>query len=257
MRNYLKQQHIGESFFTFRVATSSRLEQLSDGVFALSITLLLISPQTPKTAEELIQFTNELLSFLLSTAVIMLIWYQHYLYFCRYNLRDTTTIVLNAFLLLVVLFYVYPLKFILGFLLRYAGYVLMILLGIDFDSSGFHTLVTSVMGWETLPTIMCIYSGGYVTLMLTFALLYKHALHSKQTPSLSPMEYWLTRRSIYMFSVQAGVGCVSILVVFTAMVTMPWLAIVGGLIYFIVGPLVWTVNRWLEKEKPLSEVVLE
>ena len=41
-------------------------------------------------------------------------WGRHYYFFRYYGLEDITTIVLNTLLLFLVLFYVYPLKFLVS-----------------------------------------------------------------------------------------------------------------------------------------------
>ena len=252
MRAKLKQKAVIKTdVFRERGCDSSRLEQLSDGVFALAITLLLISSKIPETAEELISFTGDILAFALSTLVLILIWYQHYLYFLRFGLKDNRTIALNTFLLLVVLFYVYPLKFVISFLLRYFGYLLLMLFGIEFEQEGFHTLVTSVSSWATLPTIMIIYSAGYFSLMLALGLLYRHALHQKAALALSALEQWKTTKVMYQFFIQASVAILSIMISLIAEWTnIPWYAIVGGFIYFLVGPLVYFLEKNFDKKKP-------
>ena len=55
---------------------------------------------------------NGLVAFGLSFGALICIWAVHDGCFRRYGLQDTWTIVLNACLLFVVLFYVYPLKFV-------------------------------------------------------------------------------------------------------------------------------------------------
>ena len=51
-------------------------------------------------------------AFAICFAILVQVWYYHYIYSRRYGLQTTYTIVLNAALLFVVLFYVYPLKFL-------------------------------------------------------------------------------------------------------------------------------------------------
>ncbi|MEM9673293.1 MAG: TMEM175 family protein [Bacteroidota bacterium] len=252
IRQNLKQQKIDQSnIYVHRGEGSSRLEQLSDGVFALAITLLLISSEIPRTSEELISFTGDILAFAASTVVLILIWYQHYLYFLRFGLKDKRTVVLNTFLLLVVLFYVYPLKFVVSFMLRYLGYMLLLLFGIDFDQEAFYTLVTSVVSWDALPTTMLIYSAGYFSLMLAFALLYRHANCQQEALSLSDMECWKSAKTMYQYFIQSGVALLSIIISGIAeLFGPPWLAIVGGFIYFLVGPAVYMLERRFEKKEP-------
>lgn len=256
IRSNLKKKPREESaIYIHRGEGSSRLEQLSDGVFALAITLLLISSEIPRTSQELISFTGDILAFAASTVVLIAIWYQHYLYFLRFGLKDKRTVVLNTFLLLVVLFYVYPLKFVISFMLRYLGYMLLILFEIDFDQEAFKTLVTSVSSWDTLPTIMIIYSAGYFSLMLAFALLYRHATRQKETLSLSNLERWKTAKTMYQYFIQSGAAVLSILISGMAeLFGPPWVAIIGGFIYFLIGPSVYVLERSFAKKEPSEPV---
>lgn len=52
-------------------------------------------------------------AFALTFAALMTLWVRHYYFFRYYGLDDLATIVLNTTLLFLVLFYVYPLKFLL------------------------------------------------------------------------------------------------------------------------------------------------
>src|SRR5436309_694365 len=101
-----------EPHFRWRGGEITRLEGFTDAVFAFAITLLIVSLEVPRTFDELVTVMQGFLAFLLTFAVLVLVWFQHYRFFRRYGLQDTPTVVLNAALLFVVLFYVYPLKFL-------------------------------------------------------------------------------------------------------------------------------------------------
>ena len=109
-------QHIHREFdsegFRIRGTEVSRLEGLADGVFALALTLLILSAEVPKTFDELRESVKGLPVFAICFATIMWYWAEHHKLSRRYGLTDRTMIVLNSFLLFVVLFYVYPLKFL-------------------------------------------------------------------------------------------------------------------------------------------------
>ncbi|QLH33206.1 MAG: hypothetical protein HWD62_13000 [Cyclobacteriaceae bacterium] len=66
-----------------------------------------------------------MLPFLLCIALIMLVWQEHFQFYLRYGLRNSRILVLNTLFLAIVLFYVYPLKFLLKILILYpVGYLL-------------------------------------------------------------------------------------------------------------------------------------
>ena len=98
--------------FRWRNHEISRIEGLSDAVFAFAVTLLIVSLEVPRTFSELQETMRGFLAFAVSFAMLIQIWYIQFTWFRRYALHDAITIALNAALLFVVLFYVYPLKFL-------------------------------------------------------------------------------------------------------------------------------------------------
>src|SRR5258705_9631602 len=95
--------------FRWRGHEISRIEGLSDAVFAFAITLVVVSLEVPKTFDELAETMHGFGPFLISFILLFAVWFNQYKFFRRYGLKDTITVLLNAALLFVVLFYVYPL----------------------------------------------------------------------------------------------------------------------------------------------------
>jgi uncharacterized membrane protein len=78
----------------------------------LQLTLLVVSLEVPRTYADLTNAMRGFPAFALTFAILMTVWSRHDYFFRYYGLDDPATIVLNTLLLFVVLFYVYPLKFL-------------------------------------------------------------------------------------------------------------------------------------------------
>ena len=89
-----------------------RIETFSDAVFAFAVTLLIVSLEVPKSYEELLVSMRGFFPFALCFALLVRLWYDQHAFFRRYALDDRLTIFLNVCLLFIVLFFVYPLKFL-------------------------------------------------------------------------------------------------------------------------------------------------
>src|SRR6185503_18304231 len=138
----------------------SRLEGFSDAVFGFALTLLVVNLETPKDVADLRILVGSFLPFGLTFAMVSWIWYQHNLFFRRYGMQDAWTAFLNCVLLFVVLFYVFPLKFLT-----------LTLLGRVFMDGEIVPSMSNLHG----PTVMTIYSTGVLVIFSLFVLLHVHA----------------------------------------------------------------------------------
>src|SRR5712691_4462845 len=119
IRERLVEKEIGQrAEFRWRSHDISRIEGLSDAVFAFAVTLLVVSLEVPKTFTELAAAMRGFGAFAISFTLLFMIWFNQYKFFRRYGLQDTISVCLNAVLLFVVLFYVYPLKFLFSYLMN-------------------------------------------------------------------------------------------------------------------------------------------
>src|ERR1041385_352557 len=98
--------------FRLRGDEVRRIEAFSDAVFAFAVTLLIVSLEVPKNFEELMVTMRGFFAFGVSFILLMMIWYEQNIFFRRYGMDDLRTVVLNSTLIFLVLFYVYPLKFL-------------------------------------------------------------------------------------------------------------------------------------------------
>jgi Endosomal/lysosomal potassium channel TMEM175 len=212
-----------EPGFHWRGNEITRFEGLSDAVFGFAVTLLIVSLEVPRTFSELLETMRGFFAFAICFVLLMLIWHQQYIFFRRYGLQDTVTIVLNSALLFVVLFYIYPLKFLFSLLIN-------VWTGSSLEVHLPNGTVRAVIEQFQLPTLMIIYSAGYLAIALVFALLFLHAYRRRAQLTLSPVEIFDTRWSIYNSLFSGGVSVVSIL--------LAWL---GGEKLFGVAGLIYPV----------------
>ena len=199
----------------------SRLEAFSDAVFAFALTLLVVSLDVPKSYAELMALIAGFVPVAASFALLTWIWYEHNIFFRKYGLQDAWTTTLNAVLLFVVLFYVYPLKFL--FTAAFSFFIP--LLGIQLS-------VTP----PQLARIFAIYGAGFVVLFAMFALLYLQAHRKRQELGLTPLEVFDTRASLGGHLVSVSVGLIATAVALGGPMPLPMFS---GFIYFLMGPAHW------------------
>jgi uncharacterized membrane protein len=211
--------HQHEKGFRWRGGEIARIEGLSDAVFAFAVTLLVVSLEVPKTFTELMSVMRGFFAFAICFGMLMQVWHEQYRYFRRYNLQDAASTFLNCVLLFLVLFYVYPLKFLFTFLVN--GWM--------------HFPVKEAMiEGEQLPQLMAIFSAGYLAVACIFVLLFWHALRKRDVLELDEGEVFATRTSIGASMVNGVVALVSLCIALFGPVHMAWLA---GVIYpILLGP---------------------
>src|SRR5437660_8017706 len=189
--------------FRWRSHEVSRTEGLSDAVFGFAITLLVVSLEVPRTFSELMYAMRGFGAFAISFTLLFIVWYNQYKFFRRYGLQDNVTMVLNGILLFVVLFYVYPLKFVFTLIVNLfsgGGAELRLPNG---------TVERMVESTDQIATLMIIFGAGYVAVFGVFVLLYWHAYRRRATLELNELETFDTRVDIQESALNVGIGSVS------------------------------------------------
>jgi uncharacterized membrane protein len=207
LRSRLAQRRIGgEEGFSWRGQEVSRIESLADAVFAFALTLLVVSLEVPNTFDELLATMRGFFAFAISAWLLYSVWFDHYKFFRRYGLQDALTMHLSSVLLFVVLFYVYPLKFLFTALMDQ-------LLGFSTQVGSSTRDVVETIRAGQWPLLLVLFGVGFVVVQLVFFLLYLRAYAMREMLKLDAYEASKTRQEIQGYLLLAGVGLSSIAIV--------------------------------------------
>lgn len=197
--------------FRLRAKEVSRVEAFSDIVFGFALTLIVVSLEVPKTFAALMEEMSGFLGFAICFTILMWIWHAHHTFFRRYGLTDELTIALNTTLLFLVLFYVYPMKFIFELATRHLH-----------DP-----------GAGDPARLYLIYALGFAGIFTVFLLLYAHAWRKREQLQLNVLELHDTRTTMIMYASYVAIGVTATLIALFA--SGPALSFAGW-IYFLLGP---------------------
>jgi hypothetical protein len=235
LRERLARRRVGEKAgFSWRGEDVSRIEGFSDAVFAFAVTLLVVSLEVPNTFDELLATMRGFFAFAICFWLLVAVWFEQYKFFRRYGLEDSLTMHLNAILLFIVLFYVYPLKFLFTLLVDQ-------LLGYDTVVDPSSGAVVEEIEPGQLPLLMVIYGAGFIAVQLVFFVLYLRAYASRGALGLDPYERSVTREEIQGYLLAIGVGFTSIAI---AVLGGEEAASLAGGTYLLLFPLL-TANGYL------------
>jgi uncharacterized membrane protein len=202
-----------EKYFRWRAGEITRLEAFCDVVFGFALTLLVVSLEVPRNYAELMAAVRGFVPFAACFTQLVLIWRSHYRFSRRYGLEDSYTLLLNVVLLFLVLFYVYPLKFV--FTLLFAELT--------------HAAGTESLGPHQASLLMRMYAVGFTSVFLIFVLLYAHAFKLRNVLELSPAEVQGTRASLTENLILVLIGGLSFALTFKSPAWAGWM-------YCLIGP---------------------
>jgi uncharacterized membrane protein len=223
----LKREEAVQNGFRLRgLGNVSRVEALSDGVIAFAITLLVVSLEVPRTFDELLVTMRGFLAFAITFAMLFHVWFVQYKFFRRYGLNDNFTIWMTGCLLFVVLFYVYPLKFVWTLIVN-----LTLGLGAEVETAAgrFEPVVRA----QQIPTMLAIYGAGFVAVFAIFALLYWHAYRKREALELNELEVFDTHTQLQDNLLMVAVGLLSTTL---ALLNGRRFSLLAGLAYWLIGP---------------------
>jgi uncharacterized membrane protein len=207
----------------------NRIEAFSDAVFGFALTLLVVSLEVPRTYADMMNSVRALPAFAASFAILLMIWQEHHNFFRRYGVHDGVTIWLNGLLLFVVLFYVYPLKFLMTMLIGPNGAL-------------FGRRPEGVSDAD-VPGLMVMYAVGFISLFLILAALHWRALTCLKGAPESGVELRQLRTHLGACLVYVSIGVLSIVLLESLPHHIGFGA--SGFVYAFIGPAHYIYYRFL------------
>ena len=210
-----------------------RIEALSDAVFAFSVSLLVVALEVPQNFEELRTILQGAFPFFATVTMIFLFWYQQYKFFRRYGLNDLGTILLNLGYLAVILFYVYPMKFLFSLLLGSWTGINLFPKAVEKGIAVIHA--------EDFPQLIILFSIGYAVIWLLLYGMYRRAGHLFNQLDLSVYEIKFTRKEKRGALWNVFIGMAAIIMAFAGLES------IAGICYLFI-PVLLILNEKLFKK---------
>ena len=224
IRDHLYHKQMGSDLqFRWRGGEVTRLEGIADGVFAITLTLLIVTSAGINGFNEVWAMVRDLPAFMLSFALIMYIWYEHYLFFRRYGLVDAWSQFLNAAFLFVVMILAYPLKLLTTFLWYLIIGVSTDPLFVISDSN-----VSQLSGLAQRQYMMYFYGAATLGIFGLLLLMHLNAWFKRNRLELDQLEKLITQQGIAHHSTSSFIAILSLLAL--------WLTQkpgVSGVVYFL------------------------
>ena len=167
-------------------------------------------------------------AFAICFLLLALIWNSHYKFCRRYGLDDGTARFLTCVMLFVVLFYVYPLKFLFN----------LSITGLIFGAGP----PVSMTGAQ-LSTLLVIYGLGFAAVYGAMTLLYLHAWRLREALELSELEKRDTRYVMFRLLTVVSIGVVA-----AGLALIPAVRDWSSLIYLLLFPIL-RISRVIHRRR--------
>jgi len=247
LRDGLSKLYIKNSEFRNRGEIPGRLENFHDAIFALSITLLLISSEPPTHFSQIKHFVYDLVPFALCIVLIVMTWQGHFIFFYRYGFQKGKILFLDGLFLFIVLFYVYPLKFLTR--------LIEIPIASLINDQALLIELRGTISIQDIGDLMIIYGLGASSVFLVMALMYRYALTQKEEIGLNQIEIFDTKISIQNNILMGSVPLISVLLAIAF--RGHWRAgMISGFSYFLYFPIMFVFGaRAVKNRKKLLETI--
>lgn len=201
IRDAISEQLDHDPHFRWRGGEVTRIENLSDIVFAIALGMLVSASEVPQNWSQLNAHLVNIIPVALGFILMLAVWNAHFTFFRRYGVGDKWIIAVNAALLLVILYIAYPLRFMFDSLFAYVQGAL----GGDWSRMG-ELGLTGETASKNAAKLTAYFTIGYSVLFSLVLAMYSHAMKRASVLNLNSSERVITRRSIWLFRVEVLLG---------------------------------------------------
>lgn len=246
-KSYKRNKQFSETGFRYRGIESSRIEHLTDAVFAFAITLLVIASEVPKTYVELQASMYSFIGFIACSLLLLGIWSNHANFFMNYGMRDRKTKILNFLFLFVLLFYIYPLKYLFSHL---GNLIIINILGKGQANNeafliAYRNAISSQLTVDQWQDLMLRFGLGLLLIYLILVFMHVNALFRKEKLELNKQEVFETKYHILNYSCLCIIAILSMSIV---IITKGDGSGISGSVYLLI-PIVLTITKKVHYKK--------
>ncbi len=234
--------------FYLRGHQGTQMDGLTDGIFALAVAVLLISSSVPTNFTELLNFVYDLLPFSLCIVFIYWIWQALTRFNLRFGLEDAKTNQLKMVLMFFVLFYIYPLKFLMSWQVKYFSAIF------SGELRERYAELSTMIPFSKIPHLMIIYGLGFAAIFFLLYFLNKRAFKQREVLQLNPRETLETELTMRRYFAFACIGLISISI---ALISIFARFSEGAIIAGIAYNLVWIYVIYDAKQSKKRVAALE
>lgn len=221
----------------FHGEENTRLNNLTDAVFGIALALLIFNVTDANSFADLLVFAKSFPAILLSIVLLYLVWKEHVSFTSHFGIQGFGLQFLNLIFIALVIFYVYPLRFMTKLLTK-------MFFQIDISLS---------IQPQEIPDLMIFYGSIALAIYITLYLCYSVVL--KSFSDLDVYETFHVKFQKSRMLIMASVPILSLIISFGLKeVSIFWASILGGSIYGLYPIL---INLWRKKHKSKKQEVLE
>lgn len=221
----------------YRGEETTRLDNLTDAIFGFAITLLVFTIQDAHTFSELMHFAKTFPALLIGIIFLITIWREHVSFSIMYSFNDAILRGLNILFIALIIFYVYPLRFLTRLL----------------TNLFFNTNIELNISGEQIPQLMIFYGLVVFALYFTIYLFYLRVLRSSENFNLNSYELAFTKFQKNRIIIMFFIPLLSISIVFLlSKSSILWACLLGGLMYGLYPP---AILFWQKRFNKMQEII--